>query len=101
MTDNKNFLDDKDVVSILSYPFNFERTMKIEEIKKIMNEWAAEKFRQGLFPEFIKNCEVLKQDGKGWKKGQVKIKFEFIPDQSKPEEETEITQNQSLDEFRH
>jgi hypothetical protein len=31
-------------------------------------------------------CEVLKMDGNGWKKGKVRISLEFIPDEEEEEE---------------
>lgn len=101
MADNNTFLDDKDVVCLQYSRFGFDVTTKLEDIKKQMNKWVVERFNPNLrlFPVFIDKCEVLQQDGKGWKKGRIKICFEFIPDEPDPEEETEI-QTKSLDDFR-
>ena len=101
MTDNNNFLENNDVVHFKSYCFDFDKTSKVEQIKEKINQWIRERFKQKtIFPEFLNNCEVLKADGKGWQKGQIRIRFEFIPDEPNTEEEIEETKQKSLDEFR-
>lgn len=104
MTDPNNFLDNHDVVHIKNDRFDFDKTTKIEQIKEKMNNWIRERFKQSInkymFPDFLKNCEVLKADGKGWQKGQIRIRFEFIPDDPESEEDIQRTDQQSLDEFR-
>ncbi|QDZ39433.1 hypothetical protein FRE64_05545 [Euhalothece natronophila Z-M001] len=106
MTNPNNFLDNHDVVHIKNDRFDFDKTTKLEQIKKKMNNWIRERFQKeinqsiSIFPDFINNCEVLKQDGKGWRKGKIIIRFEFIPDDPEPEDDIQITDQKSLDEFR-
>ncbi|MFP4694487.1 MAG: KGK domain-containing protein [Halothece sp.] len=103
MTDNNKFLENNDVVHFKSYCFDFDKTSKIEQIKGKINQWIKERFKSGrqIFPDFIDNCEVLKADGKGWQKGKIRIRFEFIPYEPNPEEEIKETKQKSLDEFRN
>ena len=68
---------------------NLERVMNTQKQRQEANQFTTE----GLA------CHVLRP-GQQWKKGKIRIAVEFIPDEPDPEEETEITQNQSLDEFR-
>ncbi|MDR9404547.1 MAG: KGK domain-containing protein [Halothece sp. Uz-M2-17] len=111
MTDNNNFLDDKDVVSfsylnIEGKPFELDQTMKVEEVLQQMSEWVksrcdsdVQEIHSSFFDIGIE-CEALKQNDQGWKKGKLRFRIEFIPDETNLEEETEINENQSLDEFR-
>lgn len=105
MTDPNNFLDNHDVVHIKDDRFDFDKTTKIEQIKEKMNNWIRERFKQNknkyMFPEFIDKCEVLQQDGQGWKKGKIRVRLEFIPDEPEIEEETQTTDQKTLDEFRN
>lgn len=104
MTDNHNFLDDKDVVYFLSDRFDFDPTMKVEQIKQKITQWVNQHFKRGkqLFPFFIDKCEILKQDSNGWKKGKIRIRFEFIPDEDETEPVKKFNQYNkgTLDEFR-
>lgn len=111
MTDNNDFLDDKDVVSF-SYldleetPFGLDHTMKVEEILPQMSKWVKSQSLSDLkeihssFFDIGVECEALKQNDQGWKKGKLRFRIEFIPDETNLEEGTEINENQSLDEFR-
>ena len=108
MADNNNLLDDKDVVYFninenRSKEIDINPTMTVEEIKNKIQKWVNAFFQANtrcyisLIPYFFGGCQVMKQDGKGWKKGKIIIRFEFIPDEPDPEEETET---KSLDDFR-
>ena len=114
MADHNNFLDDKDVVyfhlnenEIETY--NINPTMTVEEIKNRIQKWSKAFFKNTnfvqLLPYIFRSCAVLRQDGKGWKKGKIILKIEFIPDQPEPEEKTETStpkpENNLLDDFRN
>jgi hypothetical protein len=103
MTDNPNFLDDKDVIFFQPQRFDFDETMKTEQIKQKINRWVMERFKtgKGIFPDFVEKCEVLQQNGKGWRKGKIRIRFEFIPDQPEQVEEENKSNKGTLDEFRN
>jgi hypothetical protein len=111
MTDNPNFLDDKDVVyfnvnSHDSEAFDINPTMTVEEIKQKIQKWTNAFFRNNkknfqIIPNFFRPCEVLKQDGKGWKTGKIRLRIEFIPDETEASEETDKSNYGTLDDFRN
>jgi len=94
-----NFLDNKNVVYFQSDRFDFDQTMKIEQIKQKITQWITQYFKGGrqIFPYFIDNCEVLQQDSKGWKKGKIRIYFEFIPNEEETAEKETKSNQGTLD----
>ena len=92
--DNQKWVDIKKLKSIIYYSFsntgidsviaNIIKNSDLKDKKRI-NSW----FRSG------EECEILRADSKGWRKGKIKIKvfLEFIPD--------ELEENKSpLDDVR-
>ena len=57
------------------------------QVKELTSNLASRCGRE-LSPETIKQwsscgveCQVLQTDGKGWKKGKVRLSLEFVPDE--------------------
>ncbi|MFB6276774.1 MAG: KGK domain-containing protein [Halothece sp.] len=103
MADYK-FLDDKDVVSFVGNSI-FQKTVQIKEIRKKIDEWLYNHLQPqtgvNYFSQTFPNCEVLRQNGKGWKRGRIKVCFEFIPDEPEQVEEENNSDQGTLDEFRN
>jgi KGK domain len=77
---NKNDVVSMDVAkSLVSSP-----TFKVEEASlKMMNKFIDNGHTQveaHYFTEHGVRCELLKADGKGWRKGRIRFRLEFIPD---------------------
>jgi KGK domain len=82
-----------DVISFVeSVPLSLSQTVKFTEfIEKLKTRALNYEIDQSLINEGVE-CELLQPGSQGWKKGKIKIRFEFVPD--------DITHLSELDEFR-
>ena len=71
--------DDKDCTS-----GKFFYTLKNALCKDLSTSRVANVLVKGT------TCNLLQPDGKGWQKGQIKICFEFIPEEDEPEEDEPV-----------
>ncbi len=90
-----NFLlSDKDVLLFEGYkPFDLSRTVRFDDFHKKVKETLCYHDREAVI--LLKSgidCEMLYPGGTEWKKGKLKIKFEFVPESD--------SENSELDEFR-
>lgn len=81
---NQNALDDEDVVSMNpSENFAKTSTSKVVEIKSAyVNDWLN-KYNSNWGYDGIM-CQVLSVSGGGWRKGKIRLRMEFIPDEPEP-----------------
>lgn len=107
MSEQNNLLDDQDVVSFQSNYLGLDLTMKVQDIKKRISNWIMnhssgphKTYNSNLFLDIGSECEVLQQNGKGWNKGKLRFRIEFIPDEPDLVEETDQSNLKSLDDFR-
>ena len=77
MSEINYLLNDSDVVSTPSSVLMFQSTFTLKELVDIMQSRIAE---ADLFSEGLE-CRLL-SPGKDWETGKVKIRFEFVPNQS-------------------
>lgn len=77
MSEINYLLNDSDVVSTPSSALMFQSTFTLKELVDIMQSRIAE---ADLFSEGLE-CQLL-SPGKEWETGKVKIRFEFVPNQS-------------------
>jgi hypothetical protein len=82
---SNSILEDNDVVTAITD--RGETTYKVRDFLKIMRQIFAA-LRNGSYLEQCLEdggeCQVLKSNTGGWKKGKIRIRIEFIPDQPEP-----------------
>ncbi len=81
--EGKMGLSDDDVVSIYGSWFGLEAKMvKVSEMMNFLATWASKGMRDTnpWFTEKGSQCEILRTQGGGWHKGQLRIRLEFVPD---------------------
>jgi hypothetical protein len=87
-------LSENDVISFEDFkPLGLAKTNKVSECQKKLGESLNNYGRDNdaLLNPGIK-CEILQLGSQEWKKGKIRVQFEFIPE--------EITESSVLDEFR-
>jgi KGK domain len=87
-------ISEVDVISFSgSKPLSLPKTIRFIELKEQLKQRPFNQvIDQSLMNEGVE-CEILQPGSKAWKKGKIKIKFEFIPD--------DIEHFSDLDEFRN
>lgn len=71
-----NLLNSDDVLSASASALMFQCTFKVSELMTILQSKISD---EELFIEGI-NCEIL-SPGKNWRKGKVKLRLEFTPNE--------------------
>lgn len=84
MDTTDNFLKSDDVLSCSESALMFQCTFKVSEFLTIMQTKLQE---EKLFSEDGLDCELL-SPGKTWKKGKLKFRLEFCPEEPEPAEPT-------------
>ena len=77
MNNTDNLLNSDDVLSASASALMFQCTFKVSELMTIIQSKISD---EELFIEGI-DCEVLRP-GKNWRKGKVRLRLEFAPDNS-------------------
>lgn len=80
MSDKFEQLNLEDVVSGFVVFLNFPRTWKVNELFEAVKIYFNDKSSTKLFGNGLE-LEVLRLDGKGWRKGRVRFSLEFCPDE--------------------
>lgn len=74
-------LNDDDVISIdPDLSFKVGGLLKVSRLYSALQDWFAKPANQWFHPSGVR-CEILSIDGGGWKKGKIRFKVEFIPDE--------------------
>lgn len=96
-------LNEDEVISTSVKFLNLSKTFKVKELLELLTSYYNEKSVFKLFDKGLE-IEVLRLGAKGWRKGKVRFRLEFIPDEPEIEEilETQkISQQESpLDDIR-
>jgi len=85
MNNTENLLKSDDVLSASASALMFQCTFKVSEFMTILQSKISD---EELFIEGI-DCEVL-SPGKNWRKGKVRLRLEFTPDQPEEEDQSDF-----------
>lgn len=101
---NKSEQLNEDEVIYTSVKFlNLSNTFKVKELLEVLTSYFKETSVFKLFDNGLP-IELLRLDAKGWTKGKLRFKLEFIPDEPEIEEILETQkisqQESSLDDIR-
>lgn len=84
---NLNDLTPDDVVHLPERYKVFEstRTCKVSELTGIISNWLLGQPTSQMFSQLAKDgleCEILKTEGGGWKKGRLILQLKFMSDET-------------------